>query len=207
MNDTEKFQFDLEGYLVIENVLDEVELASLNALVDQRLKEDWDNDPSNDYNKCSPWGQAATDLIDGAMICYDMEFPESARILMVKGAELIIVPTSCDLNEIRTGVLQARAMENMVRIALANYVGEPGKSGQSVAFDGMVFLESGNLRNNQVVRSGESEAAYLANFDLEAMREYRARETWGNAFRKPDKYHWLTSTMVNEPFVRKDARR
>ena len=63
MNDAEKFQFDLEGYLVIENVLDEGELTSLNALVDERLKEGWDNDPSNDYHKCSPWGQAATDLI------------------------------------------------------------------------------------------------------------------------------------------------
>ena len=145
----------------------------------------------------------------GAMICYDMEFPESARILMLKGAELIIVPTSCDMNEVRTGVLQSRAMENMVGVALANYVGEPGKPGQSVAFDGMVYLKNGNgnLRNNLVVRSGESEGVYLANFDLEAMREYRERETWGNAFRKPTRYHCLTSTMVNQPFVRKDARR
>ncbi len=30
----------------------------------------------------------------GAMICYDREFPESARILMLKGAELILVPNA-----------------------------------------------------------------------------------------------------------------
>ena len=31
----------------------------------------------------------------GSMICYDREFPESARILMLKGAEIILVPNAC----------------------------------------------------------------------------------------------------------------
>ena len=31
----------------------------------------------------------------GAMICYDREFPESARILMLKGAEIVLVPNAC----------------------------------------------------------------------------------------------------------------
>jgi len=33
----------------------------------------------------------------GTMICYDREFPESARILMLKGAEIILVPNACPL--------------------------------------------------------------------------------------------------------------
>ena len=33
----------------------------------------------------------------GAMICYDREFPESARILMLKGAELLLVPNACPM--------------------------------------------------------------------------------------------------------------
>ena len=33
----------------------------------------------------------------GAMICYDREFPESARILMLQGAELILVPNALSL--------------------------------------------------------------------------------------------------------------
>ena len=143
----------------------------------------------------------------GAMICYDMEFPESARILMLKGAELILAPTSCDMNVIRMGLLQSRAMENMVGVALANYVGEPGKPGQSLAFDGMVYRENGSLRNNLLVSSEESEDVYLANFDLTAMREYRSSQTWGNAFRKPTRYQCLTSDAVNPPFLRKHARR
>ena len=35
----------------------------------------------------------------GAMICYDRGFPESARILMLKGAELILVPNASDLGD------------------------------------------------------------------------------------------------------------
>jgi hypothetical protein len=31
----------------------------------------------------------------GIMICYDREYPESARILMLKGAEVILVPNDC----------------------------------------------------------------------------------------------------------------
>ena len=33
----------------------------------------------------------------GIMICYDREYPESARILMLKGAEVILVPNDCVL--------------------------------------------------------------------------------------------------------------
>ena len=33
----------------------------------------------------------------GAMICYDREFPESARILMLEGAELVFVPNACPM--------------------------------------------------------------------------------------------------------------
>lgn len=33
----------------------------------------------------------------GAMICYDREFIESARILMLKGAELVLVPNACPM--------------------------------------------------------------------------------------------------------------
>ena len=31
----------------------------------------------------------------GVMICYDREYPESARLLMLKGAEIILVPNDC----------------------------------------------------------------------------------------------------------------
>ena len=33
----------------------------------------------------------------GAMICYDREFPESGRIHMLKGAEMVLVPNACPM--------------------------------------------------------------------------------------------------------------
>lgn len=75
----------------------------------------------------------------GLMICYDREFPESARVLMLKGAEIILVPNACDMNPARLNQLSTRAFENMTGVAMANY---PSKGwGQSCAFSPIVFNE------------------------------------------------------------------
>lgn len=78
----------------------------------------------------------------GVMICYDREFPESARVLMLKGAEIILVPNACEMNSLRINQLNTRAFENMVGIAMANYPGEGW--GGSCAFSPVVFDEAGN---------------------------------------------------------------
>lgn len=57
------------------------------------------------------YGEGKVNL--GTMICYDREFPESARILMIKGAEIIIVPNACLMTNIRLEQLKVRAYENM----------------------------------------------------------------------------------------------
>ena len=48
----------------------------------------------------------------GAMICYDREFPESARVLMLQGAEVILVPNACPMEVNRLSQLRARAFES-----------------------------------------------------------------------------------------------
>jgi len=143
----------------------------------------------------------------GAMICFDREFPESARILMLKGAELILTPNGCTLDDGRIGQFRARAFENMVGVALANYAA-PQCNGRSVAFDAVSFEEpDGEPRDTLIVEAGESEGVYIAGFDLDRMRAYREREVWGNAFRKPRFYGLLTSLDVEPPFIRRSARR
>jgi predicted amidohydrolase len=140
----------------------------------------------------------------GAMICYDREFPESARILMLKGAEIILTPNACTLEQHRIEQFRTRAYENMVGVAMTNYAA-PQHNGHSVAFDGIAFGDTS--RDMLVVGAGESEGVYLTPFDLDALREYRAREIWGNAFRRPRVYHALTAPDVQPPFVRDRARR
>ncbi len=145
----------------------------------------------------------------GAMICYDREFPESARILMLRGAELILVPNACPMEINRLCQLRARAFENMLAVATANYpAGKPDCNGRSSVFDGVAWLEDEpDVRDMQVLDAGEGPGLYLGDVDLTALRRYRAREVHGNAYRRPDKYAPLTSPEVNEPFLRPDARR
>jgi predicted amidohydrolase len=145
------------------------------------------------------------DVKIGALICYDREFPESARILMLKGAELILTPNACELEINRLSQCRSRAFENMVALAMANYP-NPQCNGHSLAFDGIAFDDNGS-RDMLVVEAGQTEGVYLAKLDLDALREYRQKETWGNAFRKPDRYHILISADTHEPFIRNEARR
>ena len=57
----------------------------------------------------------------GSMICYDREFPEAARVLMMKGAELLLVPNACPMEINRLSQLRGRAYENQLAIATCNY--------------------------------------------------------------------------------------
>lgn len=144
----------------------------------------------------------------GAMICYDREFPESARILMLKGAEIILVPNACPMEINRISQLRGRAYENMTGIATVNYPApHPDCNGHSTAFDGVAYWEGvPGSRDTLLIEGGESEEILLAEFDLDMLRQYRGMEVHGNAYRRPDVYQPLLSREVREPFIRKDKR-
>lgn len=61
----------------------------------------------------------------GLAICYDIEFPEVARGLALQGADLILVPTAnmIPFDSVATRLVPARAEENAIYLAYANYVG------------------------------------------------------------------------------------
>ena len=161
--------------------------------------------PGDDFYVCDLDTRAGNVKV-GAMICYDREFPESARILMLKGAEIILTPNSCELEDSRIGQFRARAYENMLGVAMANYPA-PQCNGHSVVFDAMAFARDGRPIDPLLVEAGPEEGIFLADFDLDRLRTYRESETWGNAYRKPHNYGPLTSTRVEAPFERSDARR
>lgn len=141
----------------------------------------------------------------GSMICYDREFAESARILMLKGAEVILVPNACPMEVNRLCQLRCRAFENMVGIATANYCeGTPDCNGHSSAFDGVAYRSDGSYREMCILEARAEEGIVLAHFDLALMRAYRLSEVHGNAYRRPRCYGILVSDEVNEPFIRRD---
>ncbi|MBU0456113.1 MAG: carbon-nitrogen hydrolase family protein [Gammaproteobacteria bacterium] len=125
----------------------------------------------------------------GCMICFDREFPESARLLMLKGAEIILVPNACELEQNRIAQIRTRAYENMVGIAVVNYPA-PQENGHSIAFDGMAF-EYGQSRDHLLIEAPKKEGIFMASFDPDRMRQYRQKEVWGNAYRKPQTYKAL----------------
>lgn len=144
----------------------------------------------------------------GAMICFDREFPESARILMLKGAELILVPNACPMEINRLSQLRARAYENMLAIATCNYPDTvPDCNGGSSVFDGVAYLpDVEGSRDTCILQAGGHEGIYIAELDLEQLRRYRKSEVHGNAYRRPSKYALLLDTKIRDPFLRADRR-
>ena len=122
----------------------------------------------------------------GVMICYDREYPESARELMLQGAEIIFNPNCCGGMEPRLKELSVRAMENMVGVAMANPPA-PGM-GRSAAFNPMVWDENGEVLDNTIIVAEEFfEGIVYAEFDIDVIRKYRENEDLGK-FRKPRAY-------------------
>jgi len=160
--------------------------------------------PGDDFTICEL--NTANGVVKvGAMICFDREFPESARILMLKGAEIILTPNACNLDIHRISQFRTRAFENMVAVAMTNYAA-PEANGRSVAYGPAAYDINENMIDNLVIEAGDNEGVYLAEFDIDEIRAYRQRETWGNAFRKPGMYGLLVSPDVQLPFRRDSAR-
>ena len=144
----------------------------------------------------------------GSMICFDREFPESARILMLKGAELVLAPNACPMEINRLAALRTRAYENMIAVATCNYpAGHPDCNGHSSVFDGVAWLkdEEGS-RDMCVLNAPGEEGIYIGKIDMKMLREYRTTEVMGNAYRHPGKYKIITERGIEEPFVRADYR-
>ncbi len=105
----------------------------------------------------------------GGLVCYDLRFPELARMQTFNGARLLVVPAqwpAVRLDHWQT-LLRARAIENQVFVAAANSCGGAGGTGFAghsmvVAPDGTVLAEAGDRE--------ETGAADLLEADLQRLR-------------------------------------
>ncbi len=139
----------------------------------------------------------------GIMICYDREYPESARILMLKGAEIILVPNDCGAMKPRLCALSTRAYENMVGVAMANPNGE--NAGNSCAFSPICWDENGNCVDNILLLADDlPQGLFYAEFDMDKIRRYREKEMMGNTYRKVKAYDLLNSERIEYPFIREN---
>lgn len=134
----------------------------------------------------------------GSMICFDREFPESARILMLKGAELILAPNACPMEINRLSALRTRAYENMVAVATCNYPdGQPDCNGHSTLFDGVPWLRNEpGVRDMCVFEAPGDPGVYVAELDLDQLRMHRNDDIMGDKYRRPETYGILSDTNV-----------
>jgi predicted amidohydrolase len=132
---------------------------------------------------------------------------------------LILTPNACGLDADRLGQFRARAYENMVGVAMANYATPASTddhshlcpldvcNGHSVAFSGIKFDREGNVLDHKLVEASVGEELPIATFDLDALRAYRVYEIGGDAYRKPGFYGVLSDNAPLPVFVRADSRR
>ena len=160
-------------------------------------------EPGTEFKTCE-LGYEKGKVKLGAMICYDRDFPESARILMLQGSEIIIVPNACFMSKIRLQELRVRAYENMVGIVTVNYSNHGGKSS---AYSPIVRNINKNELDSQILVTDEEEGIKIVSFNMSEIREYRMKENLGDAYRKPYAYKEIIKNNVQNPFIRKEARR
>jgi N-carbamoylputrescine amidase len=135
----------------------------------------------------------------GAGICWDQWFPEAARCMVLKGAEILIYPTAIgsepsdpawDSRDHWQRVMQGHAGANITPLIAANRVGiEKGASGS------MVFYGSSFIADHTGAKLAEadrvSEGVITAALDMETIAKHRC--AWG-VFRdrRTDIYQDLT---------------
>jgi N-carbamoylputrescine amidase len=110
----------------------------------------------------------------GVQICWDNLFPEGARILALKGAEIIIAPTAASLNthSLWERAITANAFANNLFIFRVNRVGQE----EGISFYGRSFCADpwGEMTSEL---AGGKEAIVIADIDLS--ERTAAAETWG----------------------------
>jgi len=150
----------------------------------------------------------------GAIICNDRDFPETTRILMLKGAEIVIAPHACYFYNIYFDVFRASAFVNAVIYVAVNYPIEAhainlgSGNGRSCAIS-PIYRESPEMElDPMILEMGNHEEIAIAEIDVEGLRKFRNTDcARGNSYRKPKFYGELLNEEVKEPFVRKYARR
>jgi predicted amidohydrolase len=123
----------------------------------------------------------------GMTICYDVRFPELYRILALRGARVLLVPSAFTLATTREHwevLLRARAIENQAFVIAANQIGShaPGlrSGGRSLIVDpwGVVLAQA-----------SDGVCQITADLDLARLEQVRA-ELPSLANRRPQAYVW-----------------
>jgi predicted amidohydrolase len=120
----------------------------------------------------------------GIVICFDRHLPESIRSCVLKGAELIIIPTANTKNEnleMFEWEVRVQAMQNTVFIAMCNRVGM--EETMDFAGESIVVDPNGDV----VAKIGDKEELLVCELDLSMVERVRKERPFIN-LRRPNSY-------------------
>ena len=120
----------------------------------------------------------------GIGICWDQWFPEAARIMALKGADILFYPTAIG-NELKSDydssgawqrAMQGHAASNIVPVVASNRIGVEEVQNQSNGFYGRSFISD---HTGKILKEGsrDKEEILIAEVDLE--QNHLFRRNWG----------------------------
>lgn len=131
----------------------------------------------------------------GVGICWDQWYPECARAMVLKGAELLFYPTaigsephdgSLDTKDPWQRAMAGHAVSNIIPVIAANRIGIEEGLGAPQKFYGSSFIA--DHRGDKIAQLGrDDEGVIIGEFDLDFLQAHRA--AWGFfRDRRPDLY-------------------
>lgn len=136
--------------------------------------------PSDDGFKVfdTPFGKI------GIVICYDRHLPESIRTCVLKGADLVIIPTAntkAENMEMFEWEIRVQAMQNQVFIAMCNRVGM--EDAMEFSGESLVVHPSGEV----LMKADDREQLLTCELDLSEAQKWRSRVPYLRT-RRPEWY-------------------
>ena len=133
------------------------------------------------------WTGACAGWQAGTLVCYELGFPEVARVLALRGARLLLAPSAFAARRahIWRAATVARALENSCYLAAANTAG-PGQRGDYLGMSRIV-----DPRGTVIAEAGTGDEVLYADLDAELVDEVRAGDGGGHTYfvdRRPKLY-------------------
>ena len=120
----------------------------------------------------------------GIGICWDQWFPEVARIMALKGAEVLFYPTAIgdelmsdyDSSGAWQRVMQGHAAANIIPVVASNRIGSESVKGQTNGFYGKSFICD---RSGKILEEASKDKEEIIVAEINTEEDHLFRRNWG----------------------------
>ena len=135
----------------------------------------------------------------GVGICWDQWFPEAARIMALKGAEVLFYPTAIgdeimstyDSSDAWQTVMQGHAAANIMPVVASNRIGSESVKDQVNGFYGKSFICN---RSGKIIAEASKDKEEIILAEIDTKENHLFRRNWGLfRDRRPELYKEILS--------------